>query len=476
LTIPNLKTKNFTTKKIKMKTTKIFVLLTVLLSISALWSCKKEGATEPQHSEEQTAASGKKPVDPGFAENNMVMYWNEKTSLVLGAPNPPSQARFFAIIQIAVHDALNSIKPKFERYALLNERNQFASPDAAVASAAYWAIKGLNRQGNFPVDTWYNESLATIPDGESKELGKTLGKLAADAIIAKRSTDNYVQANQVLALPDGINSGEYRSTLPFSNPGMAKTKSLPFWGTLMTPFVVQRNDQFRPAAPYPVNSVQYEMEYNEVKTKGALVGHTRTAEESEIGTFWIERPSAAWNRFVRNMIADKKMDAWKTARLFALLHTAMMDGVTSGFEAAYYHFYWRPETAIRMTDNGNPNTTSDPTWLPSFTEGPNLANPALNAYSPPLPAYPNVQANFGGAAAEVLKLFFGSDIISVDQTSPVTPGVTRHYSTISGAARDNSIARLYAGHNFRSGCLAGEEQGKQIGHYVFNHSFRESGD
>ncbi len=449
-----------------MKQIKLFRLTAISLLFLTAWhfSCTKEDATEPK-------------FDHGFTENDMVMYWNEKSSIVLGAPmNPPSQARFFAIIQIAVHDALNSIKPKFECYALLNERNKSASPDAAVASAAYWAIKGLNRQGSFPIDTWYNESLAVIPDGESKELGKTLGKLAADAIIAKRSTDNFAQANQVMAVPDGIIAGEYRSTLPYSNPGMSKIKALHLWGTLMTPFVVNSNDQFRPDAPYPVNSLQYETDYNEVKSKGARDGHTRTSDEDEIGRFWIERPANAWNRFVRNMIANKKIDAWKTARLFALLHTAMMDAITSGFEAAYYHFYWRPETAIRMIENGNPNTISDPNWLPSFTETPNIANPALNVYSPPFPAYPNVQANFGGAAAEILKLFFGSDAISVDQTSPTTPGVTRHYSSISQAAKDNSISRLYAGHNFRSGCLAGEKQGKQIGNYVFNHSFQERKD
>ena len=457
-----------------MKQIKLSLPIAISLLFLVAWnfSCKKEITTEPQFPEEAGVSSDEKQLDPGFAENNMVMYWNEKTNIVLDAPmNPPSQARFFAIIQIAVHDALNSIKPKFERYALLNERNQFASPDAAVASAAYWAIKGLNRQGSFPIDTWYNESLATIPDSQSKELGKTLGKHAADAIIAKRSTDNYAQVNQQLALPDGINPGEYRSTLPYSNPGMPKIKSLPFWGTLMTPFVVQSNDQFRPGTPYPVNSFEYETEYNEVKAKGARVGHTRTADEAEIGTFWILRPSSAWNQFVRKMIAEKKIDAWKTARLFALLHTAMMDGITSGFESAYHFFYWRPETAIRMSDNGNPNTISDPNWLPSFTE-----LPPINGYSPPFPAYPNVQACFGGAAAEILKLFFGSDIISVDQTSPTTPGITRHYSSISQAARDYSLARLYAGHCFRSACLEGEEQGKQIGNYVFNHSFRESAD
>src|SRR6186713_3525555 len=185
-----------------MKRIKTFLLIASLLSV---WntSCRKEVQHEPIHEEDATSA--KRPDDPGFADNNMVMFWNEKTATVLGAAMiQPNRSRYFAMIQIAVHDALNNIKPKYERYALLNEREQFANPDAAVASAAYWAIKGLNRQGNFPVDTWYNESLATIPDGESKELGKTLGKHAAEAIIANRANDGSLQ---VLATsvnpPDG---------------------------------------------------------------------------------------------------------------------------------------------------------------------------------------------------------------------------------------------------------------------------------
>jgi len=75
-----------------------------------------------------------------------------------------------------------------------------------------------------------------------------------------------------------------------------------------------------------------------------------------------------------------------------------------------------------------------------------------------------------------LKLFFESDNVSVEQTSLTTPGVTRHYSTISQAARDNSLSRIYVGYHFRKACLAGEEQGKLSAAYVFNHSFRESGE
>jgi len=457
-----------------MKPTKLSILLTALLSI-ALWnqSCKKEGLAEPSKTDDATIANGKKPDNPGFASNNMVLYWNEKTSIVLTAPiTPPAQARYFAMIEIAVHDALNSIKPKYERFAL-NERNQFASPDAAVASAAYWTIKKMDVQGSNPIDAWYTESLSTIPDGESKELGKALGEAAADAIIAKRSTDNFAIANQQLPAPDGVNPGEYRSTLPFSNPGLPKIKALQKWGTLMTPFVVESSTQFRPEAPYAVNSAQYEADYNEVKTKGARVGHTRTADEDEIGRFWVERSSIGWNRFARKMVAENKMDAWKTARLFALLHTAMVDGITGCFEAKYHYFFWRPETAIRLGDNdGNDNTTGDANWLPSYTETPNPDNPALNINTPPIPDYPSAHANFGGAASEILKLFFQTDAISVDQTSNTTPGVIRHYSSFSQAARDNSLSRIYVGYHFRHACLAGEEQGRQTAIYVFNHSFR----
>ena len=189
----------------KLVTINIIVLFTIISS------CQKR--TNDIISEEMKtgSANNKQPLDPGFAENDMVMYWNEKVATVLGAGMiQPTRARYFAIIQIAVHDALNNIKPKYQRYALLNERSQFASPDAAVASAAYWAIKGLNRQGNFPVDTWYNESLATIPDGESKELGKTLGKHAAESIIANRANDGFTQVIQTSTTtpPDGDEPGD----------------------------------------------------------------------------------------------------------------------------------------------------------------------------------------------------------------------------------------------------------------------------
>lgn len=428
-----------------------------------------------------TSNSAKKIKTPGFADNNMVLYWNEKTEIVLGAPmGQPTRTRYFAMIEIAVHDALNNIKPKYQRYALLNERTQFADPDAAVASAAYWAIKGLNRQGTFPVDAWYDESLATIPDGESKELGKTLGKKAADAIIANRANDGFTQTILTsLTPPNGINPGEYRSTVTAAN--YVPTQMLfPFrilynWGTVTQPYVIENNWQFRPGGPYAVNSNEYTADFNEVKTKGARVGGIRTADEEKIGKFWTEnRPSILWNRIVQNAIVTKKLDAWKTARLFALIHVCIAESINSQFNAAYYYYSWRPETAIRLAaTDGNDNTQADAGWLPVYSESP-------TSPTPPVPGYPNGFAAFGGSTAEILRLSLGTDETSIDITTTSTnPAVTEpkpsfHYSTFSQAARDNSLSTVYNGWDFRKSVLDGEEMGRQIANYVFNHHFQEN--
>ncbi|MEO7445733.1 MAG: hypothetical protein ABIT96_07825 [Ferruginibacter sp.] len=98
----------------------------------------------------------------------------------------------------------------------------------------------------------------------------------------------------------------------------------------------------------------------------------------------------------------------------------------------------------------------------------------MNIYTPPIPDYPSAHANFGGAAAEIIRLFLGTDYITVNQISEALPGITRYYSSASQAARDNSLSRIYVGYHFRKACLAGEDQGKKIAAYVFAHQFREN--
>ena len=440
-------------------------------------SCKKDLTLEKMG--ELTEEAFKKPNDPGFATNDMVMYWNEKAALVLnpGFTQVP-RTRVFARIQVAVHDALNSIKPKYERYAF-HERVQHADPDAAVASAAYWMMKQTTLVGNPPLDQWYNESLATIPDGESKELGKDLGRRSANALIANRANDGFTQViSTSVNPPNGINPGEYRSTITAINWVPTQTlfpfRIVPNWGTVMKPWIIESNQQFRPSGPYGTNSNEYTADFTEVKLKGARVSSIRNQEEEKISKFWSEnRPSYIWNNIVRKAIENKKIDAWKTARLFALMHVSMAESISSQLNAGYHFYSWRPETAIRLAaTDGNDHTSGDPDWLPFLSEAPGFVTPFV-------PGYPNAYAAYGGTTAEILRLFFGSDQTSIDITTTSTnPAVTEpkpsfHFSSYSQAARDNSLSMIYNGWDFRKSVLAGEEMGRRIAAYVYTHAFRE---
>ena len=440
---------------LKILTTSIFCWPIILLS------CQKESKQLLKEETKTTSANSNRPLEPGFAENDMVMFWNEKANTVLsvGFTQAP-RTRVFARIQIAVHDALNSIKPKYERYAF-HEREQHANPDAAVASAAYWIMK-------------------QIPDGESKELGKDLGKRAANALIANRINDGFGQiiVNSTTP-PNGTNPGEYRSTVTAVNWEPTQTlfpfRVTPNWGTVVKPWVIESNQQFRPAGPYAVNSNEYAADFNEVKSKGARVGSTRNADEEKISKFWSEeRASFLWNNIVRKAIENKKLDTWKTARLFALMHVCMAENTSSFLNAGYHYYYWRPETAIRLAaSDGNDNTEADPGWLPFLSTSPTSVTPRV-------PGYPNGYAAYGGTTAEILRLFFGSDETSIDiTTTSLNPAVTEpkpsfHFSSFSQAARDNSVSMIYNGWDFRKSALDGEEMGKRIAAYVFNNSFRET--
>lgn len=433
----------------------------------------------------QQSCSTDQPVLPeARIPGDEVLYWNDKLETVLNVATfshhgttlgmtPPAQCRFFTIVQIAVHDALNAIEPKYESYAFKDNKVPDADPNAAVASASYWAIKKLGIEGAAPLEEWFSARLARIYDGTPKAEGLALGERAAEAIVALRADDNIGIANQQLPGPDGVLPGEYRSTLWFSgSPDFPKIKALREWGKVMKPFVITQNNQFRPAPPYSISSQEYEAEYDFVLKHGGATSALRTAEQEEITKFWVERTGTMWNRFARTFSSLNQYDAWATARLLAVLNAAMIDECSAGLEAKYHYFRWRPETAIRLSDNGNPNTNSKADWLPFHIEAPN-ADPARHVYCPMIPDYPAIHSGTGSAACRIMKHIAGSDHISFAVSSLTLPGVKRHYTRLSEAALDNTQARIFAGHYFPQACYVGAEMGEAIADYVFTHAFRK---
>ena len=390
----------------------------------------------------------------------------------------PQEARMYAMMHVAIHDALNAIDRRSRPYAASLTAAPGASPDAAVAAAArdvlvpvlgslsFFLPADCVNAGIASVEADYATALGAIPNGTAKTRGVALGHAAAAAILALRSEDGF---DTPLVDPDyqeGTAPGEYRYTpgTPFAfAPGL---------GEDLTPFVLENGSQFRPGPPYSLTSRKYAADVNEVKRLGGddvITPSDRTADQTEIALFWVESSPLAWNRIARTVADAEGLDLWESARMFGLLNLAMTDGYVGTFEAKYHYRFWRPVTAIRLAGiDGNPATTADPTWTPLVQ-------------TPPIPDYDSGHAVEGGAAAEVLKRFFHTNKLSFSACSFTLPAgqtcsdaspTLRHFASFSQAADENAVSRIYVGFHFRDAVETGTRHGEKIADRAVNRFLR----
>ena len=414
------------------------------------------------------------------ASTDPVSDWNSiavQATLTAGE-NAIVASRTLAIAQVAVHDSLNAIDARYERYAFTGSAQSGASLQAAIAAAARDALVGAISVGALPfggfgspaaqaaavvqIDAAYTAALASIPDSVPKSDGIAIGQAAAAAILALRSTDH---ATTLVTYTPGTQPGDWQPTpnpVPFDPPAAADHQPavLPGWGNV-TPFVLLRSTQFEPNGPARLTSKQYAQDYNEVKAIGEKNSSTRTAEQTSIARFWYEGSPSGWSRIARAVAQSRSLDLWDTARLLALVNLAMADGFIAGFETKYEFNFWRPVTAIRAGDtDGNDETVADPAW-----------STLLN--SPAIPDYTSTHSILGGAASEVLRRFFRDDDLPFTTTSGAPfSGLTRSFASFSQAAAENGESRIYAGIHFRSAVEEGIKQGNQIGAFTFTHALQ----
>jgi len=379
------------------------------------------------------------------------------------ALNPLHESRIYTMVHLAVHDALNAIDRRSRPYVLDTQVDAGASTRAAVAAAARDVMIVLLNQVPLPFDCSaavpivegaYATALNSIPNSAAKNAGLAVGQMAAAAILALRADDGSDTPLFDFAYPQGTEPGVYRFT-----PGFDFVFA-PGWADV-TPFVLQHASQFRPGQPpYPLKSRKYTADYNEVKARGAMIGSTRTVDETEIALFWVESSPLQWNRIARTVSVARGLDLWENARLFSLLNMALADGYIGAFEAKNYYNFWRPVTAIQDGDvDGNPDTVGDPSWLPLVP-------------TPPITDYDSGHSVEGGAASEVLREFFGTDDIAFSTCSMTLPAgstcadatpVLRSFTSFSQAAEENGLSRILVGFHFRHAVEEGITHGGKIG-------------
>jgi len=257
--------------------------------------------------------------------------------------------------------------------------------------------------------------------------------------------------------------GQWRPTpslLPGPPPTMAP--GLTPWVATVKPFTMQSDSQFRVDPPPALTSQLWATDYNETRTVGSLTSATRTAEQTEIGYFWADSGPVLWQNALRNISGQYLSDTGETARMYALVETAMADAQIACWDSKYFYNFWRPITAIRLgNQDGNPATTVDPNWQP-------LIN------TPNFPEYPSGHADISGAITHMLRLFFGTDDLAFQMTSTVAlaPQKTRSFTSFSQAEQEVIDARVYVGIHYRNSDTTAEAQGRTVANWVFRHTLR----
>jgi len=382
---------------------------------------------------------------------NPVIEWNRTLLVIVRTPGAESptihSTRNFAILHVAMYDAVNNIDGRFSPYLVrLSNISRKASEPVAADQAAHDVLVALYPAFQSNLDEQLQQDLAQIAEGPDKTDGIAVGETVAAQILAFRKEDG---AN-VTPPPfnAGTDAGDYQLTPPNFAPA-----DFTQWPAV-TPFALARADEFRPSPPPRLTSDAYARAFNEVKSLGILNSTTRTPEQTLIGKFWNGNIQDFWNEIAQTAAVGHHLNLPQSARLFALLNISLADTTIGLFEAKYTYLFWRPVTAIRLaSEDGDFRTKPDSNWLP------------LSNKTAPDPSYPGAHSAISFAGAEVLKAYFG-DQFAFDVTSESLQGVNRHFNSFSAAAQEAGLSRVYAGQHFRTDHIAGKRLGEQVAESV----------
>jgi hypothetical protein len=387
---------------------------------------------------------------------DIVTQWNDTTiqTLRTNSTPPPVASRALAMVHTAIYDAVNAITRSHQAYKLDVFAPPTASKEAAVSAAAAKVLTALFPDQAATFLAKENEVLAGIPDGRDETAGTHIGRLAADAILALRANDGSTATSNY---QPGNAPGNWQPTPPDN-----LAAAFPQWGNV-TPFALTQANQITGLSGIisipNLDSPEYAAAYNEVKEIGSATSETRTAEQTQIAKFWSNgvgtaTPPGFLNLMAQQVSAARNSTLEQNARLFALLNIAMADTAISVWDAKYQTDFWRPITAIRLgaTDD-NDATEADANWEPLIT-------------TLPFPSYASGHAAFSGSAASVLQKFFRTDAVSFTLQSEVNGVNDRSFTSITQAAEESAISRLYGGIHWGFDNADGLTLGDAVGDFV----------
>jgi hypothetical protein len=385
------------------------------------------------------------------ARADAVLDWNAiaVNTAVANQQNPFAQARYAAIVQLAVFEAVNSITHKYQPYLGTITAPHGASPDAAAIEAAYQVLSTYFPASQPTLYADWTNSMQSIPDGSAKTEGIATGDAAAAAMIALRANDG--SSPPQFYTPGAPVPGAWQATpsCPVVN-GVAV--GIAFQWQNVTPFGIRKASDFVLDPPPSLTSREYAKAYHEVMIVGSLNSTQRPPDRANVALFYAaSSPTQVFNQAAEQVAVQVGGSLSENARSLALINMAMSDSLVASFLNKYSYDFWRPETAIHAGGH--------PSWAPFIV-------------TPCFPSYPSNHGSAGNAAAAVLSRLYGAYGHSITLTNPAVPNIVLQYTSFMEITDDISDARVYGGIHFRTDQKAGEELGKAIGKAVYKHNLR----
>jgi len=363
-----------------------------------------------------------------YWRESAVILWNEIACETVSEydTQPPLAARVYALVSVAQHDALLTVHKMQTRpvrrspseaivqlkpLQFSNAPYSYPSVTAAIASASAEVLSGI-----YPRKRRYFEQLARqhqeicIMAGAnwSSDLvaGSAIGRSVGKNLLHYAAYDKSNKAKQSIHQPKG--RGFWEGTAPI----------LPSWGNVRLWFSNDAPVSIKPPPDYEspeFRSALYEVRHTvETLTEDNL----RCAKRWALGAGTIT-PTGIWNYHACQLIKRHQLNPLSSARILALLNTAMMDASIFCWQTKYRYWLVRPSQADPDID--------PPVGLPNF------------------PSYPSGHSTFSGAAATVLSHFFPKEA-----------------TDLWSKANEASLSRLYGGIHYRFDCDKGLELGKRI--------------
>lgn len=450
-----------------------------------------------------------KPANDGMQRWNDAVLQGVRDSK-LGAP---MVSRALAIVHTCMYDAWAAYDERAVGTQLTGALRRppaertLANKQKAISYAAYRALSDVLPADIQSVYKPLMKELGLDPNNDSTDIEtpEGIGNVACAAVLEFRHRD---KSNQLGDLAPGPYSdwSDYKAVnTPSAVPARSPTADPNHWQPLtyvdssgnrvlqkfagaqwcfVTPFAMAKGEELRSRlepSPAKFGTPEYQQQAEEL----IILSAGLTDKQKTIAEYWADGPNTAqppghWLRFAEFISQRDHHTLDEDVKMLFVLSNTMLDAGIAAWDAKRAYDSVRPVTAIwqlfrdkKIRAWGGPGKGTveldGSKWLPYQS---------ATFPTPPFPEYVSGHSTYSAAAAQVLKLWTGSDrfgdsVILPAGSSEIEPGVTPSkpvtlkWNTFTDAADEAGMSRRYGGIHFKRADLAGRVLGRAVADSVW---------